>query len=111
MTDCIFHLKNGVLFGLLALGLLGSVLFFPLPIRSRYTCFYHLLLDEGNPIVDYNAATFHDGCNSRRTSSANNAWLLKCYIHGYGLFWWFSLIVIAGSIYGLYPTRHRRDIN
>ena len=65
----------------LGIGLVGSVMFFPVNMDSQYTCLFHRLVHEG-----HSYAYPHDT-------------IVQHYITTFGFLWWGSLILLAGSIY------------
>lgn len=80
------------MFLLLAAGIAGAVLFFPVNIQDQYTCLYHRLF---SPEHSYTHST---GVDISQTQEED---LLRHYLSPFGLLWWGSLLLTALSIYSL----------
>ncbi|WP_456443493.1 hypothetical protein [Caldithrix abyssi] len=75
--------KKLIWWTMILLGILGGILFFPLPIDGKFTCFFHRMAlpsqtiaaeDHGKQLVDY-------------------------YVHRFSFFWWGSLLLVSAGIY------------
>lgn len=84
--------KRNILLLLLAAGIAGAVLFFPVNINNKYTCLYHRLFSPGH---SYPHAA---GADISQTQKED---LLHRYLSPFGLLWWGSLLLTALSIYSL----------
>jgi hypothetical protein len=113
--------KNYLIIGILITSL-GTVLFFPLDIDGRYTCFYHRIFDQTHPVSnkvesvnghihseDFNRteswnSTLDDIKNnndkrSKVIGTQHGSVLLDNYLHQYALAWWASVGFLALSIF------------
>lgn len=86
--------KKNILFLLLAAGIAGAVLFFPVNIQDQYTCLYHRLFSPGHSYPHSAGADI----DISQTQQEN---LLNRYLSPFGLLWWGSLLLTAISIYSL----------
>ena len=103
-------------------GILGSVLFFPLNINNRYTCLVHRLFfhdhsytvftDSGSKLTATEALDQIEKFKQSSQKAENEDFiqmmhdaLLKCYLMPFGLLWWTSLLFLALSIYWLKKNR------
>ncbi|MCK6619719.1 MAG: hypothetical protein HUU32_04545 [Calditrichaceae bacterium] len=84
--------KKNILLLVLAAGIAGAVLFFPVNINNQYTCLYHRLFSPGH---SYTHSTGDDISQTQKED------LLNRYLSPFGLLWWGSLLITALSIYGL----------
>jgi len=130
-------------FLMFALGMTGSILFFPININSRYTCLYHRIFQSRNEQVAFMSQPLERGMLEVKESNGNSKSsdieknnkiiisdrddvisrstpaadpdegyfcaneLLKNYIHGYALFWWGSLLLLAG---GYFLMKNRKPV-
>lgn len=111
-----------LLMSAMILGLIGTVLFFPVNLGNRYTCLFHRLTSGAHPSA--HELTTHrseespaGGESSAPGSSAPVAdehhahGILQHYVFTYGLLWWFSLLLTAAALFELRkratPSRDR----
>ncbi len=99
MFHYVLILKQMILLGVLFSGLVGTILFFPLPLDSHFTCLYHQWCNR-------EATIFHNSDVMRsyyasHTSLPPHVHLLRYYLRSYALFWWSSLALLTAGIYGL----------
>ena len=96
---------------------LGTVLFFPLTIDGRYTCFYHRFFNHTHPVSDINMIDQHQEGNTELSKSGNHdlenqvrgndknntshhgSVLLDNYLHQYAFPWWASIGLLTLCIY------------
>lgn len=92
---------------------LGSVLFFPMNIGGRYTCFYHRIFNASHPVfgASVSAHTHHRVENSpgsddnhnngqeNMSPSDHDSSLLDAYLNFYAFIWWGSVGLLALFIY------------
>jgi hypothetical protein len=81
----------------------GSILFFPINIGGRYTCFYHRIFDPYQLSSDHDVShTIQDNIPGQEThteSSHQHSDLLDNYLHRYAFIWWGSVGLLALGIY------------
>ena len=88
------RLNKSIIISILLIALLGAIMFFPINIKSGKTCLFHILLagDEENfpgPVPYVERAHI----------------MLHRYLAPFGFIWWFSLAMLALSIYHLKKSR------
>ena len=89
--------KKNLLIGLIIMGCLGTILFFPVNINNHYTCLFHRIID-GNPASPN--ITLHHKDNSMHHS------ILDIYLEGYAFIWWASILALVTGIY-YYRTKNK----
>jgi len=94
---------------LLAAGLIGGLIFLPLPINGQYTCFYHRFSDSMNH-SDSHMTELAAGTTSGHESGEHNDQndLFKIYSHRYVIPWWLSLALIAFAGHRIFKRFNRR---
>ena len=75
---------------LLFIGIVGTVLFFPVKMDSGYTCIFHTGCSR-------NAVPCSDGVSVDRNCSL----MLQQYLIPFGFAWWISLAVLVIGIYNI----------
>jgi tetrahydromethanopterin S-methyltransferase subunit D len=79
-----------IILTLLFIGIVGTVLFFPVKMDSGYTCIFH-------NICRINAAPCSDGVPGDRNCSL----MQRQYLIPFGFAWWISLAILAIGIYNI----------
>jgi hypothetical protein len=105
------------MFVLVVITAVGSVLFFPLNIAGKYTCYYHQTFDHSHPVVEGNnneplpgnnkntAESDNHHLTHKKNAQSNNpsihhgSLLLDNYLHQYAFAWWASIGLLALCIY------------
>jgi hypothetical protein len=107
MFHYLLILKQTILVGALLSGLAGTILFFPLPLDSHFTCLYH---QWGNreATIFHNSDAMRFYCASH-TSLPSHMHLLRYYLRSYAFFWWISLALLTAGIYGFRHTKHHNQ--
>lgn len=95
----------------------GTVLFFPLTIEGRYTCFFHRIFNHSHPVSETNVLDHHQKESAELTNSGNHdlhnsvsendknntshhgSVLLDNYLHQYAFPWWASVGLLALGVY------------
>jgi len=98
------RMKKNIYLGIIiVIAGLGSVLFFPVNIGGRYTCFYHRLFDLPQapsmvPVADRHKQYFADQ-EGNSPFSYHQSVLLHNYLHRYAFIWWGSVSILAFCIF------------
>ena len=71
--------------GLIFLGIVGGILFFPVPIECEFTCLFHRMVMPTQAVP----CGHHD------------SQMVDYYVNRFGYFWWGSLFLAAAAIYQL----------
>ena len=91
----------------LIIGIAGSILFFPVNIKDRYTCLGHKLMN--NQPQEFNKLDSHKNSMIHPTTTSDQAdhhnLLLQKYVYPFGIFWWLSVGVVSLGIYMLFYRR------
>ena len=82
--------KKYLLIGLTVLGLIGTVVFFPVNIGNHHTCLFHRFMDD---------STYLSGTNMPGHSEGEHHLILSAYLKSYAYFWWMSILLFALGIY------------
>lgn len=88
---------------LVAVGLLGTVCFFPMNINSTYTCLFHQFFVEG--IHDHSS---HIQSNSIEGKHSHDSPLLNYYLVRFGFLWWGSISLF---VVGFYTIKKKSNIS
>ena len=81
--------KKHLLIVLISIGIIGTVIFFPVNINDHYTCLFHRLQDNS---ITLSEISLHDGGNNMHHS------ILEIYLQGYAFLWWTSIALFTISI-------------
>ena len=92
--------KKHLLIGLIILGFIGTVIFFPVNIGNQYTCLFHRIMDDS---ITFSEFSIHGNMENMHHS------ILKFYLKGFAYFWWTSILALVLGIY--FHKRTKKLIN
>lgn len=106
--------KYKIFYGMFIISLLGSILFFPVKINLKYTCFFHQILAENTndisnekKIVSNNENETFNIKNTNHSDSDSEAMeLLHQYLNQYAFLWWGSLILLSTTIFFIQKEKY-----
>jgi len=80
---------------ILIISALGGILFFPVNLNNEFTCLFHHIIESGGDKHTELVSVMGHGSEE----------LLNQYLVPYGLFWWFSLGILALALIQLFRNR------
>ena len=109
-----FYKIKVVIICLFVLSLTGGIFFLPLPLNGKYTCFYHRVFDENQPVLNKNPdpgimqlkTTQNQPGSAAHGSHQRGDLFVDRYISHYAIFWWGSIGLFVYCIYRLRSRRH-----
>lgn len=87
-------------------GITGTILFFPVQLDGRYTCYYHRIFDEHHPVRNHESDVSERNMMHRQKGVSepdlheHSDIFLEKYIKSYVGLWWGSIALIVLSYYG-----------
>jgi hypothetical protein len=110
---------------LIVTAVLGSVLFFPMNIGGRYTCFYHRIFEASHPVFGANVPAHahsrvqnysepnknHNNGKEEMNTSLHDSPLLDAYLNSYAFIWWGSVGVLAFCLYIFFKLRRKLKLD